>query len=83
MHGPTCIVWANLTPFSLQDSGRNGKDAQLHALAALLSTGPVGLGDTCVGEECMVNATLVHRLARADGILCPAPPGRISALSVP
>lgn len=52
-----------------QDSGRNGKDAQLHALAAVLSTGPVGLGDTCVGQECMVNATLVHRLARADGIL--------------
>ena len=52
-----------------QDSGRNGKDAQLHALAAILSTGPVGLGDTCVGDECMVNATLVRRLARADGVL--------------
>ena len=34
-----------------QDSGRNGKDAQLHALAALLSTGPVGLGDTCIGKR--------------------------------
>ena len=21
MHGPTCIFWANLTPFSLQDAG--------------------------------------------------------------
>ena len=52
-----------------QDSGRNGKDAELHAVVALLTTGPVGLGDTCVGVECMVNSTLVHRLARADGIL--------------
>ena len=52
-----------------QDSGRNGKDAEMHAIIALLTTGPVGLGDTCVGDECMVNATLVRRLARADGIL--------------
>lgn len=52
-----------------QDSGRNGKDAQLHAIVAIMSTGPVGLGDTCVGDECMVNATLVRRLARADGVL--------------
>tara|TARA_B110000208_G_scaffold84623_1_gene107310 strand:+ start:442 stop:1851 length:1410 start_codon:yes stop_codon:yes gene_type:complete len=47
------------------DSGRNGMDAELHALGALLSTGPVGIGDY-IG---MLNATLVRRLARADGIL--------------
>jgi hypothetical protein len=52
-----------------QDSGRNGKDAELHAINALLLTGPVGLGDTCIGNECMVNKTLLRRLARADGIL--------------
>jgi len=52
-----------------QDSGRNGKDAELHAINALLLTGPVGLGDTCVGGDCMTNATLVRRLARADGVL--------------
>ena len=23
MHGPTCIFWANLTPFSLQNDGQN------------------------------------------------------------
>jgi hypothetical protein len=23
MHGPTCIIWANLTPFSLQTGARN------------------------------------------------------------
>ncbi len=52
-----------------QDSQRNGKDSEMHAVIALLLTGPVGLGDTCVGDECMVNKTLVQRLARADGIL--------------
>jgi hypothetical protein len=40
-------------------------DAELHALGAVLSTGPVGLGD----YTGMVNATLVRRLLRADGIL--------------
>jgi len=43
-----------------QDSGRNGKDSEMHAAIALLLTGPVGLGDTCVRDECMVNATLVR-----------------------
>ncbi len=57
-----------------QDSSRNGKDAELHAIAAVLTTGPVGLGDTCVttdtgAVECMANATLIRRLARADGVL--------------
>ena len=51
------------------DSGRNGKDAEMHAINALLLTGPVGLGDTCIGKDCMTNGTLVRRLARADGIL--------------
>ena len=41
----------------------------MHAINALLMTGPVGLGDTCVGTICMTNATLVRRLARADGVL--------------
>ena len=27
MHGPPCIFWANLTPFSLQDE-KTGKNAQ-------------------------------------------------------
>jgi hypothetical protein len=27
MHGPTCIVWANLTPFSLKTAGDVGEDA--------------------------------------------------------
>jgi hypothetical protein len=63
-----------------QDSHRNGKDAQLHAIAAILSTGPVGLGDTCVGTQCMVNSTLVRRLARADGVLLrPDRPMAVSA----
>lgn len=52
-----------------QDSHRNGMDAELHAINALLLTGPVGLGDTCVGDACMANRTLIRRLARADGIL--------------
>ena len=42
-----------------------GHDCELHATAAILSTGPVGLGDY-IG---MTNATLVQRLARTDGIL--------------
>lgn len=52
-----------------KDSGRNGMDAELHAINALLLTGPVGLGDTCIGTDCMTNKTLVTRLARADGTL--------------
>lgn len=48
-----------------RDSGRNGMDAELHAIGALLSTGPVGLGDYAGA----VNATLLRRLARGDGIL--------------
>jgi hypothetical protein len=41
----------------------------MHAINALLMTGPVGLGDTCVAGVCMTNASIVHRLARADGVL--------------
>lgn len=52
-----------------KDSGRNGMDVELHAISALLLTGPVGLGDTCVGKTCYTNATVIKRLARADGIL--------------
>ena len=58
--------WRDLSPLGYgADSGRNGMDAELHALGAVLSTGPVGLGDYTT----MVNATLVRRLVRADGIL--------------
>lgn len=52
-----------------KDSGRNGMDAEMHAIIALLLTGPVGLGDTCVGKMCFTNASLVKRLGRVDGIL--------------
>jgi hypothetical protein len=41
MHGPTCIVWANLTPFSLKD-----KEVAKAAEAAA----KVGLGRTVASE---------------------------------
>ncbi len=44
-------------------------DAELHAVVAILSTGPVGLGDTCVFATCYTNGSIVRRLAREDGIL--------------
>ena len=70
----------DLTAHGGNQDGKNGKDAELHAINALLLTGPVGLGDTCILQntrsnsssnsyDCMTNGTLVRRLARADGIL--------------
>lgn len=59
----------DLRPYGYNRDGKNGMDAELHAINALLLTGPVGLGDTCVEGICMTNATLVRRLARADGVL--------------
>lgn len=47
-----------------QDSPYNGMDAELHAVVSVLSAGVVGLGDW-LG---MVNATLLARTAREDGI---------------
>eukprot|EP00038_Savillea_parva_P030019 m.74990 g.74990 ORF g.74990 m.74990 type:complete len:1118 (+) comp8955_c0_seq1:34-3387(+) len=44
--------------------GKNGYDPELHAIIAVL-TGVVGIGDWVN----MTNATLVRRLARADGVL--------------
>ena len=43
--------------------GKNGWDCELHAIIAVL-TGVVGIGDWVN----MTNATLVRRLARADGV---------------
>eukprot|EP00040_Diaphanoeca_grandis_P008597 m.45775 g.45775 ORF g.45775 m.45775 type:complete len:1168 (-) comp20058_c0_seq1:7-3510(-) len=60
----------DLAPYGYRkDSGRNGMDAELHAINAILTTGPVGIGDTCVGSTCFMNASVVKRLARADGVL--------------
>eukprot|EP00047_Mylnosiga_fluctuans_P019241 m.80440 g.80440 ORF g.80440 m.80440 type:complete len:1055 (+) comp8042_c0_seq1:56-3220(+) len=58
--------WRNFsgTGFS-PDQPTAGNDCELHATNAILATGPVGLGDY-IG---MPNATLIQRLARADGIL--------------
>ena len=42
-----------------------GHDCELHATAAILSTGPVGVGDYIA----MTNASIINRLARADGVL--------------
>jgi hypothetical protein len=37
MHGPTCIFWANLTPFSLQDYDRDhDQSLDLRELAAIV-----------------------------------------------
>lgn len=52
-------------PPGYHPDGRNGRDCELHAVNAVLSTSVVGLGDW-LG---MTNATLVRRMARADGIL--------------
>ena len=48
------------------DSDRVGKDAELNAIAALCSTGAVGIGDWHSGQS---NATLMHRLAASNGLL--------------
>jgi hypothetical protein len=55
---------AHLNSLGYGPNGKNGYDPELHAIIAIL-TGVVGLGDYVN----MTNATLVRRLARADGVL--------------
>ena len=55
-----------IPPGYQQDSDRVGKDAELNAIAALCSTGAVGIGDWNRGRS---NATLLHRLAASNGLL--------------
>lgn len=48
-----------------RNTNETGMDAELHAICAILSTGPVGIGNYINAT----NRTLLQRLARSDGTL--------------
>jgi hypothetical protein len=45
MHGPTCILWANLTPFSIQAVASIGQIADARLLVESDAVGAAGLAE--------------------------------------
>ena len=75
MHGPTSVVWANLTPFSLQslgiinDMASGGSAAVKHAVAAACAAGVEAATDYAC-EDHPQHGDKPQRLVRAKAAEC-------------